>query len=338
MRSPLRAYVEYREERLAAEEDPLKAVHPLEWGLDCLGLEASTGRPLDALLRFVTRSEVESGTYYQPGPLRDWTLEGTQLTFPSSLTTGCPENDLVRARVFETAARERAVVLMPYWNAVGSSLDLVCRLLQKAGIACLRLSLPYHDERRPPSMAFARDMVSANIGMTLRSNRQAVLDIRSGLDWLEARGYRRLGLLGMSLGSSVGTVAAAHDPRVAAAVFCCSAALFGEAVWTGRATRHIRNALETAITLDQINALWSLISPGTFVPRLEGRPVRHLIISGVHDNVFLPHLTAALVERYQRHDVSCSWVRLPCGHYTLGTFPFNAVLLTRAIRFLQQSL
>ncbi len=338
MRSPLQAYVEYREERLAAEEDPLKAVEPLEWGLEHLGLGEAADRPLDALLRYVTRSEAESGSYYQPGPLGEWTLEGHALTFPSSLRTGCPENDLVRARVFETPGRERAVVLMPYWNAVGPSLDLVCRLLQKAGIACLRLSLPYHDERRPPSMAFARDMVSANIGKTLRSNRQAVLDIRASLDWLEARGYRRLGLLGMSIGSSVGTVAAAHDPRVAAAVFCCSAALFGEAVWTGRATRHIRNALEASVTLEQINALWGLISPGTFVPRLEGRPVRHLIISGVRDTVFLPYLTAALVERYQRHDVRCSWVRLPCGHYTLGTFPFNAVLLARAIRFFHQSL
>lgn len=338
MRSPFRAYLEYREERLAAEEDAAKQVEPPEWGLDCLGLEAGAEAPLDVLLRYVAKSSAESAEYYQPRALGGWELEGSALTFSSALETGCRENDTVRARWFESGSRDRAVVLLPYWNAVGPSLDMVCRLAASAGISCLRLSLPYHDERRPPSMTYARDIVSANIGRTLRANRQAVLDIRAALDWLELRGYRRLGLWGMSLGSSVGTVAAAHDPRVAAAVFCCSAALFGEAVWTGRATRHIRSSLERAVNLEQLNALWSLISPGTFVPRLAGRPVSHLIITGVLDPVFLPYLTSALVDRYREHQVRCSWMKLSCGHYTLGTFPFNVRLLATAIRFLRQAL
>ena len=40
---------------------------------------------------------------------------------------------------------------------------------------------------------------------------KGIIDIRSCLDWLQQRGYTRLGLVGTSLGSCYAFIAAAHD-------------------------------------------------------------------------------------------------------------------------------
>ena len=47
-------------------------------------------------------------------------------------------------------------------------------------------------------------MVSANLGLTIRSCRQAVLEGRMVLDWLTQRGHQRIGVLGVSLGTAAG--------------------------------------------------------------------------------------------------------------------------------------
>ena len=61
--------------------------------------------------------------------------------------------------------------------------------------------------------------------------RQAVLDTRRAADWLFERGYRRVGIVGTSVGSCIGFLTFAHDERfsVDAARFSLSrAASVGE--------------------------------------------------------------------------------------------------------------
>ncbi len=156
-----------------------------------------------------------------PDPHLEEKVRGTQaefLRFTSPVVTPFPENNLVNVRWFPARGR-RAVVLLPHWNSDAISYNALCRVMNWMGIAVLRLSMPYHDIRRPAETDRADYAVSANIGRTLDSVRQGVIDARCCLDWLESQGYNRLGIVGTSLGSCYAFIATAHDPRIQVAAF-----------------------------------------------------------------------------------------------------------------------
>src|SRR5438552_18238387 len=78
------------------------------------------------------------------------------------------------------------------------------------------MSMPYHDRRMAKGHERADQICGPTIGLTIQANRQAVQDARRCLHWLEQQGYSKLGILGTSLGSSVGYVTLVHDERLPA--------------------------------------------------------------------------------------------------------------------------
>ena len=117
----------------------------------------------------------------------------------------------------------------------------LCKLLAKLGIASLRISLPYHDRRMPPELSRADYIVSSNIVRTIQVCRQAVMDVRRALWWLRDQGYDRLGLLGTSLGSCLAMLTGAHEPLVRAQALNHVSPHFGDVVWRGLSTEHVRH-------------------------------------------------------------------------------------------------
>jgi hypothetical protein len=116
-------------------------------------------------------------------------------------------------------------------------------LFARFGLTALRLSLPYHDARRPAELQRADYIVSSNLGRTLHANRQAVLDIRRTVDWLAREGFERIGIIGTSLGSCLSMLAMAHDERVRAGAFNHISPFFADVVWRGLSTRYVRDGL-----------------------------------------------------------------------------------------------
>src|SRR5581483_11148885 len=162
-------------------------------------------------------------------------------------------NNTVHARWFPVKKpTRRAVVVLPHWNASFGQHAALCQGLAKLGVPTLRLSLPYHDFRMPPELHRADYAVSSNIGRTIDATRQAVIDSRSCLDWLEQQGYERLGIVGTSLGSCYAFLTATHDPRIRVNVFNHCSAWFGDVVWTGLSTRHIRETLEQHVDVARL--------------------------------------------------------------------------------------
>ena len=98
----------------------------------------------------------------------------------------------MNARWFPARGR-RAVVLLPHWNSDALAYTGLCRVLNLMGIAVLRLSMPYHEIRMPADTRRADYAVSANVGRTLDACRQAVVDVRCCFEWLQQKGYSRLG-------------------------------------------------------------------------------------------------------------------------------------------------
>jgi dienelactone hydrolase len=252
------------------------------------------------------------------------------LRFTSPVRTPYPENDLVNARWYPASVGRmegkprRAMILMPQWNADAFSHNVLCSLFNRFGISALRLSKPFHDIRRPTEIERSDYAVSSNIGRTIAAGRQAVVDVRCCLDWLESQGYEQFGILGTSLGSCYAFIASAHDPRLRVNAFNHASMAFGDVVWTGQSTRHIRAGLEEAeLTQERLYRLWSGISPVSYMERFAEHAKKVLVIYARYDLTFLPEYSEQVVRAFRSYGIDFVTKVLPCGHYTTGEFPYK---------------
>ena len=263
--------------------------------------------------------------------------EAEFLRFTSAVRTCHPENDLVNARWYPAPAEKQkgrpkqAIIVMPQWNADAFSHNALCTLFNRFGISALRLSKPYHDIRRPAELERSDYAVSANIGRTTAACRQAVVDIRSCLDWLQSQGYEQFGVLGTSLGSCYAFLASAHDKRIRVNTFNHASTAFGDVVWAGQSTRHIRKALEEAgLSQPRIRALYSAISPVSYYERMasdeaDGRRKKILLVYATYDLTFPREYSLQVVDAFTRVGLNFEKRVLPCGHYTTGETPFQYI-------------
>lgn len=326
----LRKYIE-KKERDFSFRDTNRRVLPFEVGEDWLPPNGAV-EPHHRLRLFVEEALGDSDKFFAIPERPGYQVAGDELTFHSPLASGIETNDLVRARLFFRQGSERAVVILPHWNAQPHSYISLARVLNIFNISAVRLSLPYHDRRRPPEMERADYMVSPNLARTLHALQQSVIDARAVVRWLRQHGLQRIGLMGTSVGSCIGYLVFAHDLDVRVAVFNHVSDFFADVVWTGLSTRFVRRGLEPYIQLDDLRYYWSPISPHTYIGRVKENYRPHLLITARYDSTFLPELTERLFAEYRRLEVPCERADLPCGHYTTGMFPFSfydGYLITR---------
>jgi hypothetical protein len=253
------------------------------------------------------------------------------LRFTSAVRTPHPENDLVNARWYpaehkDTRKPRQAMIVMPQWNADAFSHNGLCEIFNRFGISCLRLSKPYHDTRRPAELERSDYAVSSNVGRTISACRQAVTDIRSCMDWLASEGYEQFGVLGTSLGSCYAFIAAAMDPRLRVCAFNHASTWFGDVVWTGQSTRHIRSAFEGAgLTQDHVRAMFLAISPMTFMDAFAANPKRSLVVYAPYDLTFRVEFSREVLKNFEARRVDIVAKMLPCGHYTTGETPYKYI-------------
>lgn len=252
------------------------------------------------------------------------------LRFTSPVRTPYPENDTVNARWYPAEHKDKgrprqAMIVMPQWNADAFSHNALCTLFNRFGISCLRLSKPYHDVRRPAELERSDYAVSSNIGRTIAACRQAVVDIRSCVDWLAAQGYEQFGVLGTSLGSCYAFIAAAMDPRIRVCAFNHASTQFGDVIWTGQSTRHIRATFDHAgFTQETVRKLFSGISPMSYMQAFANTTNRQtLVIHATYDLTFIREYSLEVLSSFDRFGIRHVSKVLPCGHYTTGETPYK---------------
>ena len=320
----------YGWETRLTERDKNRVVRPLDWGLEWTAgwplanssIPASDRECEEFLGKLNEAILAQSDAFYAYKTPSDFHLEGDCLFFTSPVRTPVPNNNRVRARWFP-AGRRGAVVVLPQWNADQESHNALCRIFNMLGISALRLSLPYHDLRKPAGIERADYAVSSNLGRTLDAARQAVADTRSCLDWLESQGYLKLGIVGTSLGSCYAYLASAHDERLKVNVFNHCSTTFAEVVWTGQATRHVRAGLEADLSLERLRRAWMAISPIAYAEKLARWPKKSLFIYALYDLTFLPEFSRQIIAESLRLQLDPKVAVLPCGHYTSGETPFK---------------
>ncbi|HYK91175.1 MAG TPA: abhydrolase domain-containing 18 [Acidobacteriota bacterium] len=290
------------------------------------------------LLEYAREALAHSDAYHAYTPVSDYRLEGRHLTFSTPLPSTHAVNNTVHGWYFPAQSRNRVVLVLPQWNSDAQGHMRLCRMLNHFGLSAVRLSLPYHDLRMPEELVRADYMLSPNLGRTLTAVRQAVIDARAILDWLESRGYTKFAILGTSLGSCVALITMAHDDRLRLSVQNHVSPYFADVVWSGISTRHVRAGLEGHVTLEDLRKIWLPISPKAYFRKLTGSGKGSLLVHALYDYSFLPHLSEQVLHDYRELKIPHSTLALHCGHYTSGEFPFNIFLGYKMCDYLRKNL
>jgi dienelactone hydrolase len=334
------------ERRLAARGEE-RVVRPFEWGAEFVSARPNGDDPRALVREYARRAVERSDEFYALPAVEDFALSADGLlTWTSAVETPSPENDTARAHFFREQTLRgrpnrtgRAVVVLPHWNAQPGSYFELSRVFARLGVAALRLTLPYHEGRRPPELERADHLVSPNVGRTLQSMRQAVVDTRAAVRWLSEQGYDRVGVVGTSIGSCVAFLALAHEPLLRAGVFNHASGYVADVTWRGLSTAHVRAGIGGALTLEELREAWLPVSPIAYIEKLAASPPRPIrFISARYDLTFPEDLTRDIIERVRASGHPLDVVWLPCGHYTLGETPFKYVDGWKIVRFMHKHL
>ena len=348
----------HRWERRLASVDRNRVVRPFDWGVDWIPVAERDRVDHDApslvVRAWAERAMRNSDAWFAVDPAPGYGTAALpagakpgerMVTFESGVTTPHGENNIVYARYFPatpkpradgTRAARRAVVVTAQWNADEDGHVGLCRLLQRIGISALRMTLPYHDRRRPPGLERADYIVSSNVAQTLQVCRQAVVDMRRGVAWLDQQGYERIGLLGTSIGSCLSMLTGTHEPLVKAMALNHVSPWFADVVWEGLSTAHVRAGMEGHIDLPRLREMWRPISPQSYMHRIANRP--SLLVYALYDLSFPLHLSRDVAREFKKHNPPTRIRVLPCGHYTTGVAPFKYLDGYYLARFLHKEL
>jgi hypothetical protein len=328
--------------------DDNRRVQPFHWGLEHIGGDPADPNPGNYVRQYAKHAIEHSEDWFATTPAADYRLDKENvLTFSSSIESPWPENNIVHAQLFPAKSSANsngqrkispAVLVLPNWNAKWHGQRGLCEWLQRIGITALKMSMPYHDRRMAKGHERADQVCGPNIGLTIQANRQAVQDARRCLRWLEQQGHTRLGILGTSLGSSVGYITLMHDPAIKAGGFFHFSTYYADVVSQGMTTNHVWEGLREYVTVDELREYWAPISPMPYVERGMGAATKSFLVYGKYDPTMLPELSRQMLDSLRRHGAKPRSLQLHCGHYSLELPPFSYIAGYRVLSFLRSAL
>ncbi|MEJ7849471.1 MAG: hypothetical protein WKF92_15425 [Pyrinomonadaceae bacterium] len=335
----LKRYFHKRERHFAMLNDN-RIVRSFEWGTEFITDNPNGRDPRELFSEFSKNTIANSEEFFFSPEINDYSLDGDKLTWTSGVTTPSPENNTAFATWFPHETNKRsAVVVLPHWNAQAGTYFDLCKFFNKVGLSALRLSLPYHEERMPPELERADYLVAPNVGRTLQSLRQSVVDTRSAVRWLKQQGYEKIGVVGTSIGSCVGFFAFVHDMTIDAAVFNHVSGYPADIVWQGLSTYHVKLGIGDNLELDELREYWLPISPMAYMDKLASLPPRpQRYIYTLYDLSFPVDLSRDVIRELNRRKIKHSESAIPCGHYTLGTKPWVYLDGYKIISYLRKHL
>lgn len=349
----IKRFMHKRERRIAMLNDN-RVVYPFDWGLEYIRENPNGEDPRAAFTEFSQRTVENSDDFFHlpeitdfrtaPAVVHEDGLRGEPapelISWTSAVETTSAENNTARAALFRTGDdRKSAVVILPHWNAQAGTYFDLAKFFNRVGVTALRLTLPYHEERMPPELERADYLVAPNVGLTLQSLRQSVVDTRAAARFLKQEGYERVGIVGTSIGSCVAFFAFVHDLDIEAGVFNHVSGYVADVVWEGLSTYHVKAGLEGHVSLDELREYWMPISPMAYMEKLakqEHRPQRYIYTK--YDLTFPLRLSREMMDELRNYEIEHDEVVIPCGHYTLGEIPWVYVDGYKIISFLRRHL
>ncbi len=216
------------------------------------------------------------------------------------------------------------VLAVPAWNTERWKLKTLLPSVRQCGFGGASLSLPYQDERQPETWKYAQALICSDLGRTMRSMQQSVLDTMDAVGILRQLGHERIVLVGFSVGSAVVNMLDAFDPRPTGVICVLCGDDFTQCVMQGISTRHVRKSIEPNLDMERLQRVWRPLSASTYVHRLRDmpRPLRVMLTSH-YDFTFPVETGRRLRAQFEQHEVPHEWREMGCGHYTLSCAPFS---------------
>lgn len=282
----------------------------------------------------------ESDKFFVPAVnCADYQLTGRgELRFESPMQTPYRVNNTVYAQYYPSDKKsKKAIILVHHRGGNIDTLEMMARIFSNRGISALTMLIPYHGVRAPEDTKSGEFFTSANIKRTIDAFRQAVLEVSWATDWLHSL-HPQIGIVGVSLGGIVATLACAHDDRLKTACICHSGADLAAVTFRGIATRKIKEAFERIeITEDELRNYWRAIDPVNYTHKI--KETRVLQLNNTYDTVFPLDCQKKLYFAFKENHVKCQLALFPfpCGHYSAGKYLLPKLyLMGHVLRFVKE--
>lgn len=134
------------------------------------------------------REIAEGELFFSPIlPSEPLSQEENSVMFRSDITTADEENNRFECVVTDSGSKGHALVVFHHWYA-RNRYSAFSKFFAARGITVIEATLPYHFGRSSDDYSEEK-FFNANLGRTVRSIRQAVLDGRKIVRWLYSQGY-----------------------------------------------------------------------------------------------------------------------------------------------------
>jgi pimeloyl-ACP methyl ester carboxylesterase len=286
----------------------------------------------DLAFRTISEGELFFSPILPPEPLR---AEADSVTFQSDIETPDEENNSFECVVKDSGSKDHALVVFHHWYA-RSRYQRFSAYFAARGITVIEATLPYHFSRGSDDYSEEK-FFNANLGHTVRTIRQAVLDGRKIVRWLDGQGYNKISVVGMCLGGTVAGLVAAQEKKVDKAVLMVSPASPADLVWTGETMKLLRGRIEPTMSLKDLRTAWSLINLEMHLFGLTRPRLDMMFILGKDDTITRAEASDRVIEFLAKCNRPPEVLRLNCGHSSIGIFPYNLIAARKVLRFLKET-
>lgn len=256
--------------------------------------------------------------------------------FPSAHTTKHPENNTVIGEYYQPRNSNRAplAILVHGW---GDHSVIPCKLLLgtllNRGFACFILYLVFHSKRMAEEIKQRVPYLTPE--EWYEGYRVSIVNIRQVIDWASTRpeiDSERIGIVGISLGGFVSTIAMGVEPRIRAGVFAIAGGNAEKLTWKSQNDAIRRGHSCTEEECQRVRSLYPqyradvaekglenvvpakecfLTDPLTYAPFVKNRPV--IMINARWDQAVPRESTLDLWEALDRPPIT--W--LPARHASI---------------------
>lgn len=258
-------------------------------------------------------------------------VEVYDLRFPSPVVTEYAENNTVHAEYYRPkgAGPFPGVILLGILGGDQKLERTQAALLAQKKIATLFVQMAYYGPRRPVGKKVR--LLTPDVKHTMAAVRQSVMDIRCAVAWLGAQPEvekEKLGLMGTSLGSLVGSVTAAQEPRIKRVAIILGGGGLVDAFYDHPRAKEAREIYEIfGGSRKALAEAIAMADPLTFAPQLKSRQI--LMIGAKRDDVIPPSSTERLWKALGQPQI----VWYDSTH--VGTIAFMIPALNHVVTFFQ---
>ena len=314
-----------RKERENAEKLARKLnkdnVPSFSYGLDDLDLK-EVGNEKDTLKKFVSNWFENPDLFlnYKNFDKQVVIKNGRRFSFPSIVDQNDTAHFYHSKQPFWGRGAKMAFIIAPHWSPLFWKYYLGTAIIRNFFLpAASYMYFPKFGSSSHNLNEAHYEVVGPNLGLTIKRFQQDVLNIQSFSAYLKKElGYEYIGIWGYSIGSLRAFVASMFSDVFDYVIMHFLADSFPEATLTGVSTSGISEEIRKHVSDEDMEELWSPMSPGRYVEYFDKLPNHVRLIQPKYDLVFGEENNKRMVNKIQKYAPNVVIEYGDFGHSTYG--------------------